>query len=93
MVVDSSLVKEEFDESEQLSKSAISYGVMVSDSSATPDAQDGSNQVVQHRYETHSLTTSSHQSQPLAEAVAEALAGPSGMQTASFLIIYMCTEN
>ena len=47
---------------------------------------DNHEDVVQHRYDTQhqiAVTAAAHQSQPLDEAVAEALAGPSGIQTVS----------
>lgn len=57
------------------------------------------NQVIAHRYEPAQLAPGTHQthSQPLAEAVAEALAGPSGMPSVSqipcFLLQFFFIEN
>ncbi|KAB7498853.1 Longitudinals lacking protein [Armadillidium nasatum] len=91
VIVTDGIVKEEhtIDDGDHLQKGTATatlistYGVVVSDGSTHTLVSHASdpNQVIAHRYEPAQLAPGTHQthSQPLAEAVAEALAGPSGM--------------
>lgn len=81
-MVDESLVKEEMVETLDSSQSegmdtSIQYGGVPSDPSMDGTGEEHSNRMLPNKYEQPVIPG---QAQPLADAVAEALAGPSGMQ-------------
>lgn len=81
-MVDESLVKEEMVETLDSSQSegmetSMQYGGVPSDPSMDGTGEEHSNRMLPNKYEQPVIPG---QAQPLADAVAEALAGPSGMQ-------------
>ncbi|XP_050686819.1 longitudinals lacking protein, isoforms H/M/V-like isoform X10 [Eriocheir sinensis] len=82
VMVDESLVKEEMVETLDSSQSegmetSMQYGGVPSDPSMDGTGEEHSNRMMPNKYEQPVIPG---QAQPLADAVAEALAGPSGMQ-------------
>lgn len=81
-MVDESLVKEEMVETLDSSQSegmdtSMQYGGVASDPSMDGTGEEHSNRMLPNKYDQPVIPG---QAQPLADAVAEALAGPSGMQ-------------
>ncbi|XP_066970604.1 zinc finger and BTB domain-containing protein 14-like isoform X3 [Macrobrachium rosenbergii] len=84
VMVDESLVKEEVEDTvdnrDDVIDSGMDYGSLGSDSKLDGSVGDEDGQMLPNKFEQNISSQSESQSQPLPDAVVEALAGPSGMQ-------------
>ncbi|XP_064092732.1 zinc finger and BTB domain-containing protein 7C-like isoform X42 [Macrobrachium nipponense] len=84
VMVDESLVKEEVEDTvdnrDDVIDAGMDYGSLGSDSKLDGSVGDEDGQMLPNKFEQNISSQSESQSQPLPDAVVEALAGPSGMQ-------------